>query len=165
MRRTILALFITLPTLVFAETTVFDIFGTWTIMVRNGDANTCYATRKTKDGSAVQIGVEPDLQGGYFAIYNGEWTHIKDGDTGTVEFNFGTSRFGGDAVGKIENGVPGGYAFFDNPAFVKEFANRQTVSVIGTNGAVFKMDLTGTKNAVAGVRACQDAQSNSTANE
>ncbi|AXI47121.1 hypothetical protein C1J03_14515 [Sulfitobacter sp. SK012] len=147
------------------DTKVFETFGEWTIMIRSGDPVACYATRMGEDGSEVQIGVEPDLQGGYFAVYNSAWTHIKEGDVGSVEFNFGTSRFGGEAVGKTENDIPGGYAFFDNPAFVEEFANRQTVKVIGTSGAVFEMDLTGTKKAVTGVLACQDAQPKTDTNE
>lgn len=130
----------------------------WTIRIVTSDTSRCFASRTLDDGSQVQIGAEPTLDGGYFAIYNPAWTHIKDGQEGTVEFDFGRSRFGGDAIGKIENDVPGGYAFFNNPAFVQEFARSQTVTIIGNNGTEFELDLTGTSRAVRGVLACQDAQ-------
>jgi hypothetical protein len=152
-------IFIFLATQTLAsEHQVWKTSGDWAILIRQSDDRACYANRTMDDGSEIQIGVASGRKGGYFAIYNAQWTHIEAGATGLVEFNFGDSRFGGDAIGKIENGIPGGYAFFDNPAFVEEFGKRQTVKIIGTRGAVFEMDLTGTKNAVAGVLACQAAQ-------
>lgn len=138
-----------------AEDIVFKTVGEWTVLTQSDDAITCYASRKMEDGSEVQIGFDLDQKQGFFAIYNAAWTDIKDGDTGTVEFNFGSSRFGGDAVGKTDNGVPGGYAVFDNPAFVEAFANGQSVKISGSKGVTFDMSLTGTKNAIIGVRDCQ----------
>ncbi len=141
-----------------AEDEVWETVGAWTVRINSDDVSRCFATRVMEDGSEVQIGTEPTLDGGYFAIYNPAWTHIEDGAEGTVEFNFASSRFGGDAVGRIKNGVPGGYVFFDNPAFVQEFAKRQSVKVSGTRGAAFEMDLTGTATAIRTILACQDAQ-------
>jgi hypothetical protein len=48
--------------------------------------------------------------------------------------------------------------FFDNPAFVQEFARRRTVRIIGSNGTEFELDLKGTSRAIRAVLACQDAQ-------
>ena len=137
---------------------VWETFGEWTIRINAEDTSRCYATRELPDGSVIEIGTEPTLDGGYFAIYNPQWTHIEDGTKGTVEFDFGRSRFGGDAVGRVRNGIPGGYVFFNNPDFVQEFARRQTVKVIGKNVAAFEIDLTGTSRATRTVLACQDAQ-------
>ena len=130
----------------------------WKILINSEDVTRCYATRLFEDGSEVQIGTEPALDGGYFAIYNSAWTHIEDGMVGQVEFDFERSRFGGEAIGRIENGVPGGYAFFNNPAFVQEFARRQTVNIKGSNGTEFELDLTGTSRAIRAILACQDDQ-------
>ncbi|MDW3221749.1 MAG: hypothetical protein R8G34_02500 [Paracoccaceae bacterium] len=146
-----------LPELVIANQ-LWKSLGEWTIQVKTDDASRCFASRKLGDGSEVQLGAEPTLDGGFFAIYNSDWTHISDGVTGEVEFDFGRSRFGGAALGKIENGMPGGYVFFNNPAFVQEFARRQTVRIIGSGGAQFELDLTGTSRAIREVLACQDAQ-------
>ncbi|MGJ8583509.1 MAG: hypothetical protein ACSHXD_05435 [Marinosulfonomonas sp.] len=141
-----------------AETEVFKTVGEWTVIAETGDASRCYASRMMEDKTEVQVGLNLNQENGFFAIYNPAWTDIEDGAVGYIEFNFGTSRFGGDAVGKIENGVQGGYAVFDNPAFVKEFANGQSVKITGSKGATFDMNLTGTKNAVSGVLECQKAK-------
>lgn len=140
------------------ESEVWDTIGEWTIRVKSEDGNRCFASRTMDNGTEVQIGTEPTLNGGYFAIYNSKWTGIEEGEQGFVEFDFGTSRFGGDAIGQIENGVPGGYAFFDNPAFVQDFARKQSVRIVGSSGAGFDMDLTGTSSAIRAVLACQDDQ-------
>lgn len=137
---------------------VWQTAGDWTIQIDTEDTGKCFASRELDDGSEVQIGAEPTLDGGYFAIYNEAWTHIEEGQDGTVEFDFGTARFGGEANGKIVDGKPGGYAFFNNPAFVQEFARSQTVKIIGSHGKSFELDLTGTSKAIRGVLACQDEQ-------
>lgn len=139
-----------------ADDNVWKTVGDWTIHIDSDDASRCFAARMLESGSEVQIGTEPTLDGGYFAVYNADWTHIKDQEKGEVEFDFGVSRFGGEALGRIENGVPGGYVFFNNPAFVQEFSRRQTVRVIGKSGAEFDLDLTGTSQAIRSVLACQD---------
>ena len=136
---------------------VWQTVGDWTILINTEGTGKCFASRELDDGSEVQIGAEPTLDGGYFAIYNEAWTHIEEGQDGTVEFDFGTARFGGEANGRIENGKPGGYAFFNNPAFVQKFARSQTVKIIGSQGNTFELDLTGTSKAIRGVLACQDA--------
>jgi len=107
------------------------------------------------DESTVEIGFDPGGGGGYFAIYNPAWTHIKEGQKSTVTFDFKQEKFAGDAFGRYWDGIPGGYAFFNNPAFAEAFARRNTVKVSGSNGRSFEMDLNGTARAVAAVRECQ----------
>ena len=141
-----------------SEAKLWKTVGDWSIHIQSDNASRCFASRSLDDGIEVQIGTEPTLDGGYFAIYNPAWTEIKDGDEGEVEFDFGVSRFGGAAAGRVENGVPGGYVFFNNPAFVQEFSRRQTVKVTGKRGVEFEMDLTGTSRAIRAVLACQDEQ-------
>ncbi len=141
-----------------ASAEVWEVDGEWVIKTSKENTSRCYASRELSDGSEVQIGTETTLDGGYFAIYNASWTHIEDGEIGTVEFDFGTSRFGGEARGKIEAGVPGGYVFFNNPSFVQDFARRQTVTITGEQGTEFSLDLTGSSRAIRKVLACQDAQ-------
>ena len=140
-----------------AEDELWSQSGEWEIHIAADDRG-CYAARVIPDGSRVEIGFDLTQSGGYFAIYNPAWTNIKEDQVGFIEFDFGDERFGGDAVGRYQDGVPGGYAFFDNPAFADKFANGLDVKVIGSRGATFNMDLTGTKRAVAGVRECQAAQ-------
>lgn len=132
--------------------------GDWAINLRDGPVSTCYATREFLDGTRVEIGFAAELTRGYVAIYNADWTHIEDGQEGIVEFDFGDARFAGEAVGRIENGFPGGYALFNNPDFTDAFARRQNVRIIGREGAEFELDLTGTRNAISQIRACQAEQ-------
>lgn len=130
----------------------------WAIRVDTSEVARCLAVRTMPDSTEVEIGVAPTLDGGYVALRNAAWTGIEDGATGEIEFDFGTSRFGGEAAGRITEGVPGAYVFFDNPAFVQDFSRRQSVRIIATNGDGFELDLTGTSLAIRAVLACQDAQ-------
>ncbi|WP_254439160.1 hypothetical protein [Ruegeria arenilitoris] len=106
----------------------------------------------------VEIGAAPNQAGGFFAAYNPAWVLIEDGATGVVQFDFGDAKFEGEAVGVFKNGVPGGYAFFDNPAFVTEFGKRQSVTIIGESGAEVELDLSGSAKAIEAVLACQAEQ-------
>ena len=86
------------------------------------------------------------------------WTQIKAGDIGIVKFEFGDARFSGDALGRMSDELPGGYAFFDNPDFVNEFAKRNSVKFSGESGIWFEISLSGTGQAIAAVRNCQKEQ-------
>ena len=155
MRHTLLILVLASTPAVANEVRDWRSVAGWDIKERIGSARACFASRVTSDGPEVQIGVAPTLDGGYLAVYNPAWTHIVEGETGRVEFDFGEARFGGEAVARYEDGVPGGYAYFNNPAFVEEFSRRYDVRITGSRGTIFEMDLTGTRKAVAEVLACQ----------
>lgn len=126
--------------------------------MNDAETRTCFARQLMDDETQVEIGFDPEENGGYFALYNPAWTHIKEGQKGTVTFDFGEEKFAGDAFGRYRDDVPGGYAFFNNPAFVEAFARRQTVRVSGSNGKSYALDLTGTARAVSAVRECQKEQ-------
>ncbi|KUJ79236.1 hypothetical protein [Ruegeria profundi] len=143
---------------VSAETKVWGSAESWDILIDVAAKNSCYATRTTDDQSTVFIGFENGGAGGYFAVYNPAWTEIDDGQKGLVEFDFSEEIFAGEAVGKYRNGVPGRYAFFNNPAFADAFARYEQVKITGSKEATFSMVLTGTHRAVASVRECQSAQ-------
>lgn len=155
--------FLSLPFLVFATSALaqpvtWGTAGGWDILIDTDGRHACYATRTLEDGSAVFIGFDPGGKGGYFSIYNPGWTHIEEGQEGLVEFDFGRAKFAGEAVGTFRDGVPGGYAFFNNPAFADAFARYETVQITGSKGASFSMALSGTHKAVTAVRQCQTAQ-------
>ena len=132
--------------------------GGWDILVDRSTGNGCLAEKTFEDGTLVQIGTVPASEGGFFAAYNAEWTSIESGAIGVVNFDFGDARFAGEVVGKIYNDLPGGYAYFDNPNFVSEFAKRRTVKVSGESDRVIEVSLTGTTKAIEAVFACQDEQ-------
>ncbi len=129
--------------------------GEWKILIDPDKGNGCLAWKQFDNGMTVEIGAAPNQQGGFFAAYNPEWTQIEDGSAGTVNFDFGDAKFSGEAVGVYKNGVPGGYAFFDNPEFVSEFGKRLSVTISGEGGTVVELDLSGSSNAIEAVQACQ----------
>lgn len=137
---------------------VWEESGKWTIYVDPAVGNGCFAQRTFDDGTQVQIGAEPARDGGFFGAYNAEWTDIEIGATGILKFDFGDAKFAGDVVGRLSGDLPGGYAFFDNPEFVKEFGKRNTVIVTGEAGRHVEVDLSGTKVAIDTILKCQDEQ-------
>lgn len=132
--------------------------GEWAIRVNPDNGNGCYMQKVFESGTVVLVGVAPDAKGAYFSAYNPEWTHIVEGDTGSVLLDFGDARFQGEVVGGTHEGSLGGYAFFDNPEFVTEFAKRQSVIITGSKGSTEEIDLSGSSKAIAAVRACQAEQ-------
>ncbi|SLN59307.1 hypothetical protein ROG8370_02726 [Roseovarius gaetbuli] len=132
--------------------------GEWEILVNSAMGNGCFARRILEDKTEIQIGTVPNRNGGYFAAYNADWTGIRDSEFGVVEFDFSDAIFAGDAVAHFESEVPGGYAFFDNPAFVKEFAKRNSVTVSSGGRKLIDIDLGGSKKAIDAILACQNKQ-------
>ena len=132
--------------------------GDWTILIDPEKGNGCLAWRAFEDDMTVEIGAAPNQAGGFFAAYNPAWVQVEDGATGIVRFDFGDAQFEGEAVGVYKNGVPGGYAFFDNPAFVTEFGKRQSVTIIGESGTEVELDLSGSAKAIEAVLECQAEQ-------
>lgn len=148
-----------------ADTELWETVGDWEVRIDKGSKIACFATRTLNDGSSVYIGFDPNADGGYFAIYNLAWTHIKIGQPALVEFDFGAEKFAGESLGRFRDGMPGGHARFNNPAFAQAFANYNTVQITGSRGVTYSLSLTGTRKAVAATETCQDAQPQPEASE
>ena len=133
--------------------------GDWVILIDPSVGNGCYMEKTSDDGTLVQVGMVPDRNGGFFAAYNAAWSIIEDGAAGTVQFDFGSSLFGGEYVGVVKADIPGGYAFFNNPEFIKEFGKRNEVSIKSDKGNALNFKLTGTMKAINAVRNCDAEQS------
>ncbi|MCP4385863.1 MAG: hypothetical protein GY798_31375 [Hyphomicrobiales bacterium] len=132
--------------------------GDWEILIDPAVGNGCLAQKAFEDGTVVQIGANPARKGGFLAAYNAAWTDIEEGATGSVTMEFPEAAFAGEVVGVMSNGLPGGYAFFDNPNFTDEFTRRTSVVVTGESGRSIEIDLGGTTKAVESVRTCQAEQ-------
>lgn len=133
--------------------------GAWAILIDPDVGDGCYMEKIFDDGTLVQVGFVPNRKGGFVAAYNSSWAKIKDGVVGTVQFDFGTSLFGGDYVGVVKADQFGGYAFFNNPEFIKEFGKRNAVAIKGDKGATLDFSLNGTSRAINAVRTCDTEQS------
>lgn len=132
--------------------------GDWSIKVDKAVGDGCFMQRTYDSGTVISIGYVPDKKGAFFSAFNTAWTQIEDGATGNVIFDFGDSRFQGEAVGKIVDGVPGGYAFFNNPEFASEFGRRLSVKFSGEGGGGEEIDLGGSSAGLRALKACQEAQ-------
>lgn len=158
MRVLISALCLCASPLFASDLALWGDFGAWSVLVNPATGNGCFAQKTFEDGTLVQIGAEPSRNGGFFAAYNADWDSIETGASGTVQFDFGDALFAGNVVGRNQDGLPGGYAFFDNPNFVTEFAKRRSVKISGESGSMVEIDLGGTKTAIDSVLACQEEQ-------
>lgn len=136
--------------------------GDWAILVDAESGNGCLARKQFDNDLTIEIGAAPDRAGGFFAAYNPAWTNIEEGKTALVSFDFEDAAFEGDAVGVIRDGLPGAYAFFDNPEFVTEFGKRLGVVVSGEDGTEIDIDLSGTTKAIEAVQTCQSEQPKAT---
>jgi hypothetical protein len=133
--------------------------GGWIIKIDPSVGNGCYMEKTMDDGTLVQVGFVPDQNGGFFAAYNVDWTDIEDGAAGTIRFDFVQSLFEGEYVGVIKDELFGGYAFFNNPEFIKEFGKRNEVSIKGDGEDALSFKLTGTSRAISETRNCDAEQS------
>ena len=113
---------------------------------------------RLEDETLVHFGMVPNRNGGFFAVYNPEWTEITVGDVGTVKLDFKEKRFSGEAKGVALGDLPGGYAFFDNPNVFVEFAKNTTMTILDDQDHVIVVDLAGTTKAMAAVETCQKEQ-------
>lgn len=141
-----------------SEPSAWGTSGMWEVLVNPDNGNGCFARRTLEDGTIIEMGTVPNRRGGFVAAYNATWTPVKEGEFGTVEFDFGDAIFAGEATAQSNDGAPGGYAFFDNPAFPNEFAKRRSVTVSRAGGPRYQLDLTGSSNAIQAVYQCQSEQ-------
>jgi hypothetical protein len=132
--------------------------GEWRIEIDPDAGPGRLMSRTFEDGMMVELGYAADRNGGFFAAYSPDWTQLETGTSGKVEFHFDDVGFGGDIDLVEKNGLKGGYAFFDNPEFVAEFAKRNKVVVVGPNGGEVTVSLKGTSRAIQAVKACQAKQ-------
>ena len=132
--------------------------GRWKIRIDSESGNGCFMETSVEDGTIVRFGEVPNRSGGFFAIYNSEWTDIVVGEEASVMLEFDAKQFSGNAIGDARDGVPGGYAFFNNPNVRGEFSRSRTMIIHGDKGHTASVDLSGTSKAVQAVEACQKQQ-------
>ena len=132
--------------------------GRWEIRIDPESGNGCFMETSLEDGSVVQFGFVPNRNGGFFSIYNANWTDIVEGEKANVKLEFDAKQFSGEAAGVTQGGVPGGYAYFNNPNVRAEFARSKTMIIFDDKGHTIELDLSGTSKAAQAVEACQKQQ-------
>ena len=132
--------------------------GRWKIRIDPDAGNGCFMEASLEDGTMVRFGLVPSRSGGFFAIYNSDWTDIVAGEEIAVTLEFDAKQFSGDAVGDEQSGIPGGYAYFNNPNVRDEFSRSKNMTIHGGKGRTIPVDLSGTSKAAQAVEACQKNQ-------
>lgn len=132
--------------------------GDWRVSVGAETGNGCYIEKDFDSGIRFVLGFLPDRDGGFIAALNTEWTHLTPGDKAVVKFFTSEEKFAGEVEMIERDGLHGGWAFFNNPAFVSEIAKRRSLRIVGPEGGEFELDLTGSALAIAEMKRCQAAQ-------
>lgn len=135
-----------------------DSAGDWEIVRQTTADGDCLMRKAFSDGLVVEAGFVSAKDGAFLAAYHPDWNDITVGETVFMAFHFGDVGFGGDVEAIEVDGLKGGYAFFDNPAFSEELARRDTLTITSPNGEKTDVNLRGTSRAIAAVENCQSAR-------
>ncbi len=126
--------------------------GEWKVYTKTDD-NTC-VVETNREGLIIQMGILKSGVG-----YIGAFTHEPDGvttDGGTklnIDIDGNLYYAPENIVHENEQGFSGSYIAADNPDFISDVANGQTMTVVDET-RVFTLDLTGTKAAMEMGREC-----------
>lgn len=131
--------------------------GDWTVFTKTDD-KTCVAETR-HDDVIVQIGVLEGNEIGYIGAFTHDPDQVAGEEGNEFIIDIDGDLFVGDESMMAENsqGYTGVYIKSDNPAFVKDISEKQTMKVIDAE-RVYTLDLTGTKAALEMTGACLAAQ-------
>ena len=133
--------------------------GGWNVFV-NTTRGSCMAERVTGT-SVLQMGITEPALFGYLGVFTSEPTELQRGRVEQVELLIGERRFVGEvteAAGNIVGGFSGGYIVSRDTGLVDALgAAPSMTATVGTREPI-QIDLTGTADAIAAVRACNAAQ-------
>ena len=132
--------------------------GGYAVMIDPTLGNGCFLTSDFEDGSTVRIGFDRTAGKGYVATFNAGWGEIVDGQQYPVTFMLDDQQYDGTATGIHLSEVPGALIYFDSVDFLKDLAERTTLSLSSEGEEVMVIDLSGTDEAITETIACQDEQ-------
>ena len=131
----------------------------WNVMIDTDLGNGCLIQTARDGKSLTRIGYDALKQQGYIAIFNPDWTRLREGQSYPLVFALDGDRYPAVATGLELDRVHGAGVIFKNRAVFDEIAKAQTLTVFdGKGAAVFQLDLKGTADALAGARTCQQEQ-------
>jgi hypothetical protein len=130
--------------------------GEWQIFVDEDVGNGCLMEKFFEDGSRVRIGYLPERSGGFLSVANQSWTDMTEDESFTVRIDLDEVSFGGEVENISDDDWRGGYAFFNNPAFLDEFARRNDITITGPKDQPVSYSLAGTSKALAALKECND---------
>jgi hypothetical protein len=129
--------------------------GAYAILTDPNHGNNCLAEGTFSDGSILRMGFQDDGKLGFLATFNPAWKEFKAERKYPVSYTLDGDSFDGEAIGKEINGIPGAQVHFDTIDLLVDLAMKKDLTFFYNGAEVVTLDLTGTKDAIKQVIACQ----------
>jgi hypothetical protein len=140
-----------------ADLTEWGTSGPWVILQDPNHGNACLAQVSLSDGSMLRIGFHDKGKKGFIASVNPAWTFERDKEY-PITYMFDTESFEGKARGIEVGGVRGASIAFESVDFLVDLAEKTSVTFISEGVELTKVDLAGSKDALAQMVVCQAEQ-------
>lgn len=129
----------------------------WQVMVDPNLGNGCLIQSVVRGGDTlVRIGHDGLKDQGYLAVFNPDWTRIRQGKSYDLIFDLDGRQYPATATGLKFNRIPGAGVTFDNRNAYEEVARSKVMTVLNSAGEpLLKIDLKGTSEAITQARQCQ----------
>lgn len=141
-------------TVASADGQVFGQEAGWNIL-KSDALGGCFMEQTQESGIQVQFGINGKRELGYVALFVREDLGLPDGDTQIVNFNIDGDLFDGEGETHKSEGFEGGFLYFNNPDFINDIIEGETMVITTQSGGEITVDLKGTKAAGEAVLACQ----------
>ncbi len=130
--------------------------GGWEVYRSEDLGNGCYMSSAYEDGSLIQIGFDIENDTGFMTVSNSAWTDIEDGATYPVSFSLDDQSYTADAHGMALEGAGGIFVEIESEDFLIDLAQREVLSLSNEQDEVARIDLTGTRDAIAAIANCME---------
>lgn len=133
--------------------------GNWTVFVDQDAGNGCFVETTAGEDVRIRVGYLPDRLGGFFSAASPSWFELKANTVQKISVLFDGALYAGEFEVFQDESYVGGSAFFNNPNFLKDFAKRNSMTLIGPDGDKETVNLKGSSRALKALDECQMAQS------
>ncbi|MGV6848785.1 MAG: hypothetical protein ACWA5A_10440 [Marinibacterium sp.] len=131
-------------------------FNGWQVMVDPDLGNGCLIQAVRGGDTLVRIGRDGLKDQGYLAVFNPDWTRIREGQDYDLIFDLDGRQYPATVTGLRFNRIPGAGVTFDNPNAYSEVARSKVMTVLsGAGKPLLTIDLKGTAEAIGEARKCQ----------
>lgn len=131
----------------------------WNIFVdKSRDA--CLIERVDENSNVVQMGLTKDKEFGYIGVFTQADMEFKDN---RVELLMDNKLYYGDATAappNLADDYKGGYLLANNPDFVTDIMERESMIVMPEDANTFEISLDGTMKAIEAARECNASLTN-----
>jgi hypothetical protein len=135
--------------------TVYEEMAQWTVYA-DATSGSCLAERVDTAGNVMQMGLTRDQAAAYVGVFTAADMEFKAEQEIAIAVD--GQVFVGEVHGirskTLSGGQSGGYVITNNPDLVNAIAEGQILVAFPEERGIFKVDLTGTKAAIAAIRAC-----------